>query len=113
MASRLAALAIGVLAVTSVRRARAVGPPRVELTGAILLAGGVDFGTQKATLTGNDPGNPDFTLFSTTTTLGTGVGPEARLGIALTRALSSKLRSRGPGRRSTRASPATPRTLPT
>ena len=69
--------------------ARAQPPsPRVELTGAILFAGGIDFGTQKATLTGNDPGNPDFTLFSTTTTLGAGVGPEARLGIALTRALS-------------------------
>jgi hypothetical protein len=85
-ASRLA-LAIGVLAVTA-SAARAQSPPRVELTGAILLNGGVDFGTRKATLTGNDPGNPDFTLFSTTTTLGSGVGPEARLGIALTRALS-------------------------
>ena len=87
-ASRLAALAFGVLAVTTSAARAQSRPPRVELTGAILLAGGVDFGTQKATLTGNDPGNPDFTLFSTTTTLGAGVGPEARLGITLTRALS-------------------------
>ena len=87
-ASRLAALVIGVLAVTASATRAQSPPPRVELTGAILIAGGIDFGTQKATLTGNDPGNPDFTLFSTTTTLGTGVGPEARLGIGLTRALS-------------------------
>jgi hypothetical protein len=78
-----------VLAIAIAAPARAQSPPpRVELTGAILLAGGVDFGTQKATLTGNDPGNPDFTLFSATTTLGLGVGAEGRLGIALTRALS-------------------------
>ncbi len=87
-ASRLAALAIGVLAVTGPAARAQSPPPRVELTGALLIAGGIDFGTQKAALTGNDPGNPDFTLFSTTTTLGTGVGPEVRLGIALSRALS-------------------------
>jgi hypothetical protein len=81
--------AVFVLALATAGPARAQSPPpRVELTGAILITGGVNFGTQKATLTGNDPGNPDFTLFSTTTTLGTGVGPEARLGIRLTRALS-------------------------
>ena len=76
-----------VIAFTSSAQAQAA-PPRLELTGAILLTGGVDFGTRKATLTGNDPGNPDFTLFSTITTLGSGVGPEARLGIALSRRLS-------------------------
>jgi hypothetical protein len=87
-ASRLAALAIGLLSLAA-SPARAQSPtPRVELTGAIFLAGGAHFGTQKATLTGNDPGNPGFTLFSTTTTLGAAVGPEARLGVALTRALS-------------------------
>jgi hypothetical protein len=86
--SRLAALAIGLLSLAA-SPARAQPPsPRVELTGSIFFAGGIDFGTQKATLTGNDPGNPGFTLFSTATTLGAGVGPEARLGIALTRALS-------------------------
>jgi hypothetical protein len=59
--------------------------PRVELTGSLLLSGGIDFGTRNATLTGNDPGDPDFTLFSTATRLGSGVGPELRLGVSLTR----------------------------
>jgi hypothetical protein len=87
MAAKTLAVFVLVLAAAGPARAQSP-PPRVELTGTVLLTGGVDFGTQKATLTGNDPGNPDFTLFSTTTTLGTGAGPEARLGIRLTRALA-------------------------
>ena len=77
----------GLMAVAGTARAQSP-PPRVELTGAVLITGGADFGTQKATLTGNDPGDPDFTLFSTTTTLGTGVAPEARVGVGLTRTLA-------------------------
>lgn len=69
--------------------ARAQSPePRVELTGAVLLAGGANFGTQTATLTANDPGDPGFTLFSTATTLGHGLGAEGRLGVAVTRAIA-------------------------
>jgi hypothetical protein len=88
-ALRLSALPVLVLTLVAPSAALAQGSePRVEITGAVLFAGGVDFGTRNATLTGNDPGNPDFTLFSTTSTLGRGIGPEARLGVALTRALS-------------------------
>jgi hypothetical protein len=74
------------LGVASARGQSAV--PRFEATGSLFLTGATDFGTRPATLTGNEPGNPDFTLFSTTTRLGTGIGPEARLAVALSKAFS-------------------------
>jgi hypothetical protein len=89
MAVRLAGLVamLGILASPSIARAQASGP-RYEVSGSVLLTGRTDFGSQPATLTANDPGDPNFTLFSTTTTLGTGVGPEVRLSAAVTRALA-------------------------
>jgi hypothetical protein len=74
------------LGVASARAQSAV--PRFDLTGSLFLTGATDFGSRPATLTGNEPGNPDFTLFSTTTRLGSGVGPEARLAVALSKAFS-------------------------
>ena len=63
-------------------------PARFEVNAGLLLVGGAKLGSQTGSLTANDPGAPGYTLFRTSTDIGAGTGVEARIGVALTRALS-------------------------
>jgi hypothetical protein len=72
----LAALATGSSALAQDATPR---PRSLEVSASALVLGGTDFGTQNATLTANDPGNPDFILFATSNELDMGSGLDARL----------------------------------
>jgi opacity protein-like surface antigen len=54
-------------------------PRSFEVSAAALAIGGIDFGDRNATLTANDPGNPDFILFKTSSQIDTGAGLDARV----------------------------------
>jgi hypothetical protein len=56
-----------------------------ELSAGGVMLGGVDFGHQNATLTGNDPGNPDFILFATSSKIKASAGLDARATFNVTR----------------------------
>ena len=89
MAVALPAIVLGVAPEASAQSHPATAkPPRFELTAGLLLTGGAQLGSQNGTLTANDPGAPDYTLFRTSTSIDAGTGVEARIGVALTRALS-------------------------
>jgi len=60
-------------------------PRSLELSASGLMLGGVDFGNRNATLTANDPGNPDFILFATSSKIKPGAGLDARLTFNVTR----------------------------
>jgi opacity protein-like surface antigen len=60
-------------------------PKSFEVSASGLMIGGVDFGNQNATLTGNDPGNPDFVLFATSSKIKAGAGLDARMTFNVTR----------------------------
>src|SRR5262245_32661980 len=54
-------------------------PRSFEVSASALALGGIDFGTQNAALTANDPGNPDFILFATSSEIDMGSGVDARV----------------------------------
>ena len=56
-----------------------------EVSASALALGGVDFGNQNANLTANDPGNPNFILFATSSKIKPGAGLDARATFNLTR----------------------------
>ena len=60
-------------------------PRSFEVSASGIVLGGVDFGDRNATLTANDPGNPDFILFATSSRLEPGAGLEARMTFNITR----------------------------
>ena len=60
-------------------------PRSFEVSASALALGGVDFGSQNANLTANDPGNPDFILFATSSQIDTGAGLDARVTFNLSR----------------------------
>lgn len=77
----------------SVTAARAQGSatspmPRFEASGGVATTGGTDFGAKTGSLTANDPGDPDFALFKTSTSLGHGAGAEGHLGVNFTRVVA-------------------------
>ena len=57
----------------------------LEISASALALGGVDFGDQNANLTANDPGNPDFILFATSSKIKPGAGLDARVAFNVTR----------------------------
>ncbi len=52
--------------------------------------GGIDFGNQNASLTANNPGNPEFILFATSSQIDTGAGLDARVAFNLSRDICSR-----------------------
>ena len=60
-------------------------PRSLELSVSAFALGGVDFGQHTASLTANDPGNPDFALFKTSARIGTAPGLDARATFNVTR----------------------------
>ncbi len=60
-------------------------PRSLEISASALALGGVDFGPSTASLTANDPGNPDFTLFTTSARIGAAPGIDARATFNVTR----------------------------
>jgi hypothetical protein len=60
-------------------------PRSFEVSAALIALGGVDFGMHSATLTSDNPGNSDFSLFSAATTIGTGAGFDGRVTFNVTR----------------------------
>jgi opacity protein-like surface antigen len=54
-------------------------PRSFEVSAGALAIGGIDFGDRNATLTANDPGNPDFILFKTSSQIDTGAGLDTRV----------------------------------
>jgi hypothetical protein len=63
-------------------------PRSIEISASAIGTGGADFGKRAATLTANDPGAPDYVLFSADTSIGAGAGFEGRLSFDLTRTLA-------------------------
>ena len=63
-------------------------PRSIEVSAAAIGTGGADFGKRAATLTANDPGAPDYVLFSADTSIGAGAGLEGRLSFDVTRTLA-------------------------
>jgi len=61
-------------------------PRSFEVSASALALGGIDFGNQNAKLTGNEPGNPDFTLFATSSKLDMGAGLDASVTFNVSRA---------------------------
>jgi hypothetical protein len=74
-----------VSATTAIAQDAAPRPRSFEVSASALALGGIDFGTQNATLTANDPGNPDFILFATSSQIDTGAGLDARVGFNVSR----------------------------
>jgi opacity protein-like surface antigen len=60
-------------------------PRSWEISASALAIGGIDFGTHNATLTGNDPGNPDLILFATSSQLDSGGGLDGRVTFNISR----------------------------
>jgi hypothetical protein len=60
-------------------------PRSLEISASAIALGGVDFGRRTASLTANDPGNPEFALFTTSASIGTGPGIDARATFNVTR----------------------------
>jgi opacity protein-like surface antigen len=63
-------------------------PRSWEVSASAIAIGGMDFGTHNATLTGNDPGNPDFILFATSSQLDTGGGLDGRVTFNVSRTIA-------------------------
>jgi hypothetical protein len=63
-------------------------PHSFEVSAGVLGIGGTGFGKRAATLTANDPGAPDYTLFNAESSVGVGVGVEGRLSFNVTRTLA-------------------------
>jgi opacity protein-like surface antigen len=60
-------------------------PRSLEVSVGALAIGGVDFGSHNANLTANDPGNPDFILFTTSSQINPGAGLDTRVTFNLSR----------------------------
>jgi opacity protein-like surface antigen len=72
-------------AAVAVAQDAAPRPRSLEVYAGALTVGGIDFGSRNATLTANDPGNPDFILFATSSRLDAGAGLDARATFNLSR----------------------------
>ena len=84
-------VAVALLTAVCCQAARAQvpgSPTRFEISGGLLMTGGTDFGSKVGALTANNPGDPDFALFRTATTLGRGAGVEGRLSVNLTKVVA-------------------------
>jgi len=80
-----------VMLVPAVAGAQAGSPPRkhgFELSVGVIGVGPIDFGTTAADLIGNSPSGPPSTLFRASSSIGSGVGVDARVGFNVTRALA-------------------------
>ena len=87
---RECALAAAVL-VPAVAEAQTASPPRkhaFEVSVGVIGVGPIDFGTAAADLIANSPSGPPSTLFRASSSMGSGVGVDARLGFNITRALA-------------------------
>jgi hypothetical protein len=84
-----AALALGaVLLSPLVASAQAPRPRSFEASAGVIALGPVDFGSARATLTGNQASAPDVTYFNAATEAGTGIGVDGRMAFNITRSLA-------------------------
>lgn len=84
-----AALALAAVLLTPILAAAQAPRPRsFEASAGFIALGPVDFGTARATLTGNQASAPDVTYFNAATDIGTGTGFDGRLAFNITRSLA-------------------------
>jgi opacity protein-like surface antigen len=84
----MAMLVIGVPATARAQQTAAPRPRSFELSVGGIAVGAIDFGAATASLIANQSGASESTLFRTTSTIGTGLGLDARAAFNITRALA-------------------------
>jgi hypothetical protein len=84
-----AALALCVVLLSPlVASAQAPRPKSFEASAGVIALGPVDFGSVRATLTGNQTAAPDVTYFNAASETGTGTGVDGRVAFNITRSLA-------------------------
>jgi hypothetical protein len=85
------ALCLGLVLWPALAGAQAASPPRkhaFEASVGVIGVGPIDFGATTADLVGNSPSGPPSVLFRASSSIGAGVGVDARLAFNITRALA-------------------------